>query len=225
MGCLYLEIEGRSCLVGSVDQGWMKNRQNGLLDRMTQKRVIKEKLLSHIFPKAMLPGIFQQITTQNSLQTFWPNHRLSIVTGLRYRVFFFRQATSLRRQKQWLLQPSPTFTAACASLLSYQIHTAVGVSLVMRRASAREQYNGLIEGSRLVRSGLSVQFPSRAKRFRPPCIRIPPFSDRFVGGRTPAVPNPKTLLPKKRETCNAMSPTPRPTGIRRMKFFKCNYIG
>ena len=37
MGCLYLEIEGQSCLVGSVDQGLMKNRQNDLLDRMTKE--------------------------------------------------------------------------------------------------------------------------------------------------------------------------------------------
>ena len=38
MGCLYLEIEGPSCLVGSVDQVLMKNRQIDLLDRMTKKR-------------------------------------------------------------------------------------------------------------------------------------------------------------------------------------------
>ena len=46
MGCLYLEIEVQSCLVGSLDQGLMKNRQsdpqNDLLDRrMTQKRARK----------------------------------------------------------------------------------------------------------------------------------------------------------------------------------------
>ena len=39
---LYLEIEGQSCLVGSVDQGLMKNRQSDLLDRMTQKRARKK---------------------------------------------------------------------------------------------------------------------------------------------------------------------------------------
>ena len=61
MGCLYLEIEGQSCLVGSVDQGLMKNRQFDLLGRMTQKQPQK-KHLSHIFPIATLPGIFQQIT-------------------------------------------------------------------------------------------------------------------------------------------------------------------
>ena len=38
LGCLYLEIEGQSCLVGSVDQGLMQNRQIDLLDRMTKKR-------------------------------------------------------------------------------------------------------------------------------------------------------------------------------------------
>ena len=36
MGCLYLEIERQSCLVGSVDQGLMKYRQIDQLDRMTQ---------------------------------------------------------------------------------------------------------------------------------------------------------------------------------------------
>ena len=41
MGWLYIEIEGQSCLVGSVDQGLMKNRQIDLLDRMTQKRARK----------------------------------------------------------------------------------------------------------------------------------------------------------------------------------------
>ena len=35
MDCLYLEIEGQSCLVGSVDQGLMENRQIDLLNRMT----------------------------------------------------------------------------------------------------------------------------------------------------------------------------------------------
>ena len=32
MDCLYIEIEGQPCLVGSVDQGLMKNRQ---IDRFT----------------------------------------------------------------------------------------------------------------------------------------------------------------------------------------------
>ena len=41
MGCLYLEIEGQSCLVGSVDQGLMNIRHFDLLDRMTQKRARK----------------------------------------------------------------------------------------------------------------------------------------------------------------------------------------
>ena len=38
MGCSYLDIEGQSCLMGSVDQGLVKNRQIDLLDRMTQER-------------------------------------------------------------------------------------------------------------------------------------------------------------------------------------------
>ena len=38
VGCLYIEIEGQSCLVGNVDQGLMENRQTDLLDRMTKER-------------------------------------------------------------------------------------------------------------------------------------------------------------------------------------------
>ena len=57
MGSLYLEIEGQSCLVGSVDKGLMKNRQINLLGRMTQKRA-RKKHFSNIFPIATLPGIF-----------------------------------------------------------------------------------------------------------------------------------------------------------------------
>ena len=48
MGCLYLEIEGQSCLVGCVDQGFMKNRQIDLLDRMTQKKS-QQKNISVMF--------------------------------------------------------------------------------------------------------------------------------------------------------------------------------
>ena len=81
MGCLYLEIEGQSCLVGSVDQGLMKNRQIDLLDRRTQKRA-RKKHVRHMFPIATFPGIFQQITPKNTWQTFWPNYRLSIAIGL-----------------------------------------------------------------------------------------------------------------------------------------------
>ena len=82
MGCLYLEIEGQSCLVGSVDQGLMKNGRIYLLDRMTQKRARNDNYLSHFFPIATLPGIFQPITPKKTLQTFWPNYRLSTVIGL-----------------------------------------------------------------------------------------------------------------------------------------------
>ena len=45
VGCLYLEIEGQSCLVGSVDEGLMKNGQVDLLDRTTQKRARKKNIL------------------------------------------------------------------------------------------------------------------------------------------------------------------------------------
>ena len=49
MGCLNLEIEGQSCLVGSVNQGLKKNREIDLLDRMTKKKE-PEKEKSVIFP-------------------------------------------------------------------------------------------------------------------------------------------------------------------------------
>ena len=45
MGCLYLEIEGQSCLVGSVDQVLMKKRQIDLFDRMTKQRATKNILV------------------------------------------------------------------------------------------------------------------------------------------------------------------------------------
>ena len=82
MGFLYLMIEGQSCMVGSVDQGLMKNRQIDLLDRMTKKRA-RKKYFSHFPPIATLPGIFRRITPKKSLQTFWPNYRPSIVIGLK----------------------------------------------------------------------------------------------------------------------------------------------
>ena len=88
MGCLYLEIEGQSCLVGSVDQGLMKNRQIDLLDRMTQKRARKE---TFIFPTATLPGIFQQIAPKKSLSQ---NYRLSIVIGLRVKLGMYPRKTN-----------------------------------------------------------------------------------------------------------------------------------
>ena len=45
MGCLYFEIEGQSCLMGSVDQGLTKNRQIDLLDRRTPKEPEKKKIV------------------------------------------------------------------------------------------------------------------------------------------------------------------------------------
>ena len=76
----YLEIEGQSCLVGSVDQSLMRNTQTDLLDRMTQKRA--SFFFSIIFPIATLPVIFQQITPKKRLQIFRPNYGLSIVINL-----------------------------------------------------------------------------------------------------------------------------------------------
>ena len=69
MGCLYLEVQGQSCLVGSVDQGLMKNRLVDLLGRMTQTRA-RKKHFSNMFPIATLPGIFQQLTLQNKFANF-----------------------------------------------------------------------------------------------------------------------------------------------------------
>ena len=80
MGFLYLMIEGQSCMVGSVDQGLMKNRQIDLLDRMTKKRA-RKKYFSHFPPIATLPGMFPQITPQHILENVRPNYRLSIVIG------------------------------------------------------------------------------------------------------------------------------------------------
>ena len=81
MGCLYLEIEGQSCLLDDVDQGLMKNRQFDLLDYMTKKRA-KQIKTKRFFPIAALPGIFQQITPKKSLETLWPYYRLSMGIGL-----------------------------------------------------------------------------------------------------------------------------------------------
>ena len=60
MGCLYLEIEGQSCLVGSVDQALIKNIQIDLLDRMTQKA--RKNKIGRFSAIAKFPGIFRQIT-------------------------------------------------------------------------------------------------------------------------------------------------------------------
>ena len=60
MGCLCLEIEGQSCLVGSVDQGLMKNRPIDLLDRMTNKRARKKKHLRHLLPLRRHPESFSK---------------------------------------------------------------------------------------------------------------------------------------------------------------------
>ena len=49
MDCLYLEIEGQWCLVGSVDQGLVKRGLMDLLDRMTKKRTSRKKLVLQYF--------------------------------------------------------------------------------------------------------------------------------------------------------------------------------
>ena len=42
MVCLYLEIEGQSCLLNNVDQGLIKYRQIDLLDGTTKQKVRKK---------------------------------------------------------------------------------------------------------------------------------------------------------------------------------------
>ena len=72
MDCPYLEIEGQSCLVDNViNQGLMKIDKstyywtdNSMM--MTKKRARKKK--QACFPKATLPGIYQQITPPKK---FW----------------------------------------------------------------------------------------------------------------------------------------------------------
>ena len=49
MGCLYVEIEGQSCLLDNVDHGLLKNRHFDLLDRMTKERA-RKKILNIFFP-------------------------------------------------------------------------------------------------------------------------------------------------------------------------------
>ena len=98
MGCLWLEIEGQSCLVGSVDQGLMKKRKIDLLERMTPKKRHTTNIKVIHFPIATLPGIFQQTTPKNSMETFWPNYRPSIVIGLRVDTHLCKlRATSITR--------------------------------------------------------------------------------------------------------------------------------
>ena len=50
MGCLYLEIEGHSCLMGSVDQGLMKNRQKLTCWTAGPKKEPEKKHFSPYFP-------------------------------------------------------------------------------------------------------------------------------------------------------------------------------
>ena len=69
MGCLYLEIEGQSCFVGSVDQGLVKNRQFDPVGPTTKKDPEKKKK-KHFFPIATLPGIFPQITPKKVWKLF-----------------------------------------------------------------------------------------------------------------------------------------------------------
>ena len=47
------------------------------------KERARKKYFSHFSPIATLPRIFQQVTPPKSLETFWPNYRLSIVIDLR----------------------------------------------------------------------------------------------------------------------------------------------
>ena len=69
MSCLYLEIEGQSCLVGSVDQGLMKIKLIDLLDRRIQKRA-KEKTFSSCFPHSDVTRSLSAITSKNFSKLF-----------------------------------------------------------------------------------------------------------------------------------------------------------
>ena len=75
MGCLYLEIEGQSCLLDNVDQGFMKHRQIDLSDRMTIERV-RNKYFYRFSPIATLPGIFQPATCPFGRDKLYDNTNL-----------------------------------------------------------------------------------------------------------------------------------------------------
>ena len=109
MGCLYPEIEGQSCLVGSVDRGLVKNRHIDLLDRITKKRSTK-KYFNRFCPIATLPGIFQQITPKQSLEKSWPNYRLSIVIGL----------SSIKNTRSNLLQHGKEYSRITKQFFSHR---------------------------------------------------------------------------------------------------------
>ena len=83
-GCLYLEIEGQSCLVGSVDQGLMKKRQIDLLGRLTPRRASKKKK-KVIFPHSDVTRNLSANNPQKKFANFLAKlYRLSIVIRLRY---------------------------------------------------------------------------------------------------------------------------------------------
>ena len=69
MGCLYLEIEGQSYLVGSVDQALMKNKQLGLLDRTTIKMSEKKRCKLY-FPHSDVTRNISSNNPQNSFSHF-----------------------------------------------------------------------------------------------------------------------------------------------------------
>ena len=77
----------------------MKNRQIDLLDRMTQKRA--RKTTFSYFPHS---DVTRESYPPKTLQTFWPNYRLSIVVRLiaqRLNVTFFLEPARKRFVDTW----------------------------------------------------------------------------------------------------------------------------
>ena len=64
MGCPYLEMEGRSCLLDNVDQGLMKNRQIDLSDRKTKE---PEKICQSFSP---LNEVTRNLSANNPKKNF-----------------------------------------------------------------------------------------------------------------------------------------------------------
>ena len=85
MGCLYVEIEGQSCLVDNVVRGLMKISQIDHFGRMTKKE--PEKYFpNRFFTIATMLAILQQKTIpETSFKASWSNYRLSISTGLTHK--------------------------------------------------------------------------------------------------------------------------------------------
>ena len=71
-------------------------------------------------------------------------------------------------------------SVCCCCCCSRIIYTTAGVSQL--GGGVPEQGERLIEGSRLIHSSFWVPSPRGTRRFRPPYIAMPPYSDRIIGG-------------------------------------------